>query len=261
MKLVILLKRSLYRIVLPLALALAVVLSAAAQQDELQLTFSRDFGYASGTGDIQGMFSMKVSGPPDLVKVIFLIDGEPIGEDTEPPFRIQFNTDNYALGSHTLSAVGYTTDGKELRSREYQRNFVSAEESWKAGMRIVGPLMALVLGITVLSIVLPLLLGRGKSKTIPLGAPRNYGLAGGAICPRCHRPFAMNLLGINLLTGRLDRCPHCGKWSVVRRASPAELKTAELAELEMGAASAQVQGQTEEEKLRKALDESRFQDY
>ncbi len=81
-------------------LALLLTFPVLAQSDsELQFSMSRDFGYASTNGkDIQGTFSMKVSGPEDLVKVIFFIDNAAIGEDTEAPFRFQFNTDNYPLG-------------------------------------------------------------------------------------------------------------------------------------------------------------------
>ena len=43
-------------------------------EDELLLSLSRDFGYSSGTGRIQGTFSMKASGPEDLERVVFYID-------------------------------------------------------------------------------------------------------------------------------------------------------------------------------------------
>jgi D-arabinose 1-dehydrogenase-like Zn-dependent alcohol dehydrogenase len=34
-----------------------------------------------------------------------------------------------------------------------------------------------------------------------LGAERDYGFRGGAICPKCHRPFAMHLWGLSLELG------------------------------------------------------------
>jgi hypothetical protein len=57
--------------------------------------------------------------------------------------------------------------------------------------------------------------------------PITYGLAGGAVCPKCGLPFSRSVFGLNLLVGKLSRCPHCGKWSVVGRASPEELAAAE----------------------------------
>ena len=57
--------------------------------------------------------------------------------------------------------------------------------------------------------------------------PITYGLEGGAVCPKCGLPFSRSIFSPNLLVGKLSRCPHCGKWSVVGRASPDELAAAE----------------------------------
>jgi hypothetical protein len=67
----------------------------------------------------------------------------------------------------------------------------------------------------------------------------------------------MHIWGFNLLAGKYDRCPHCGKWSLVRRVHPdilagaveafaadGESKTAPLAD--------------DPQSLSKRLDESRF---
>lgn len=230
-------------------------LIAYAQENQITLSFSRDFGYGAG-GDIQGLFSFRVAGPDELVRVEFFIDDQKIGEDTQAPFSLQFSTDNYALGEHTMSAIGYTADGKELPSNQYHRNFVSAEEGWKAALRIIGPVFGLVIAISLVSILGPVLMDRGK-KT-PLGAPRNYGFSGGAICPKCGRPFVLHVFKLNLLVGALDRCPHCGKFSLVRHASLADLRAAEAAELD--GSEPQVNGISEEEKLRKELESSKYQD-
>ena len=235
---------------------LGSTLSAAYAQDaQITLSFSRDFGYAAG-GEIQGLFSFRVKGPDDLARVEFYIDDQKIGEDTQAPFSFQFTTDNFALGEHTMSAIGYTTDGKELRSNQSHRKFVSAEASGKAAIRIIGPVLGLVIAISLISILGPIVMDRGK-KT-PMGAPRNYGVVGGAICPKCGRPFALHFVKLNLLIGALDRCPHCGKFSIVRHASMAELRAAEAAELE--GSEPLVNGLSEEEKLRKELESSKYQD-
>lgn len=228
---------------------------AYAQENQVTLGFSKDFGYAAG-GEMQGMFSFKAKGPENLVRVAFFIDGQKIGEDNEAPYSLQFSTDNFPLGEHTLSAIGYTSDGKELPSNQYHRTFVSAEAGWKAALGILGPVLGLVIAISLISIVGPMLMDRGK-KT-PLGSPRNYGFSGGAICPKCGRPFALHMFKLNLLVGSLDRCPHCGKFSIVRHASMAELRAAEAAELE--GSTPQVSEMSEEEKLRKELEGSKYQD-
>ncbi len=236
--------------------SLLVFTASLAQAEELTLSFSRDFGYSSGAGDIQGSFSMKVSGPDDLARVEFYIDETKIGEDTEPPFRIQFSTDNYPLGLHEMYAVGYTADGREYRSKVITANFVSADEGWQAALKIMIPMLIIVFGAILLSVVVPMLTGRGKRVEVPLGAERKYGIRGGGICPKCQRPFALPLFSMNLGFSKLARCPYCGKWSVVRALSLAKLRQAEQSELEQ--ARGQVAEISVEERLKKELDDSRY---
>ena len=248
-----------FRIALLFALTLSLLAAnaALAQTEELTLSFSRDFGYSSGTGDIQGTFSMKVGGPADLARVEFYIDDTKIGKDIESPFRLQFTTDNYPLGLHEMFAIGYTADGREYRSKVVTANFVSADEGWQAAGKIAIPLISVVFGAILLSVVVPMLIGRGKREELPLGAERKYGLRGGGICPKCKRPFALHLWGLNLGFSKLDRCPYCGKWSAVRALSLAKLRQAERAELEQ--AEGQVPEISEEDKLKKELDDSKYQ--
>lgn len=238
-------------------ISLIAVFAAQAQSDELTISFSRDFGYSSGGGDIQGLFSIKVSGPDTLTKVVFYIDDEVIGEDSEAPFKLQFNTDNYSLGQHAIYAAGTTSDGKELKTKTVHANFVSASEGNQAAMRILIPVLGIVLVAVLLAAVVPILTGR-KTVALEPGTPRTYTL-GGAICPKCQRPFAVHIYGVNLGLGKLDRCPYCGKWSVVRRTSLQNLRAAEEAELERAQETGQVQGMSEEEKLKKQLEDSKFQ--
>jgi hypothetical protein len=239
-------------------LFLAPLIGRFQESEELQLDLNRDFGYGGLNGDIQGRFSLVAAGPADLQRVVFLIDDQPIGEDSEPPFRLQFHTDNYPLGRHALSATGYTAGGRELHSRVFQRNFVAASEGWRAALSTGG----LIIGVAVVAVIIVSLITMIASRNqpaTPLGAPRSYGVFGGAICPKCGRPFALHVWKMNLLVGALDRCPHCRRWSIVRRAHPAALRAAEEAELEQ-AAEEPPPIVSEEERLRKLLDESRFDD-
>ena len=196
------------------------------------------FSIASQPAVVQRILQIRVEPPENLQRVVFLIDGQQIGEDAEAPFSIQFHTGNYALGVHMLSAAGYTSDGRELHSNEARREFVRADEGGKAALRIAGPIVGVTFGIILLSTLLPILMGRRIGSGIPLGAPRSYGMLGGTICPKCKRSFGIHIWGLNMLAGKLDRCPHCGRWSLVRRVSPEELKAAEAVELEMAGAGA-----------------------
>ncbi len=250
-------KKLTYMIVLILICQALAGPAAAQTEPELKLNLSRNFGFSSGTGKIQGDFSAKASGPDDLARVVFYIDDQVLGEVNQAPFNLRFNTDDYPQGLHTLYARGYTSAGRELRSNEVQAEFVSAEEGWQSAMQIMTPLL-LILGVVLVASVAVTLIGKRKYEHLPLGAPRNYGAAGGAICPRCQRPYPRNFLSPNMLVGKLERCPFCGKWAIVPAVPLETLRAAEQAELKD--AQVEAREESEEDRLRKDLDASRYQD-
>jgi DNA-directed RNA polymerase subunit RPC12/RpoP len=237
-------------------------IALAQSTDQLQLGLSRDFGYGGFGNDIQGLFTAKINNPPtNLTRVVFFIDSTSMGEDTTPPFSLQFNTDSYSLGAHTLSAVGYTSDGKEIESNKIQSQFVPASTGTQTIIKVVVPILGLVVLMMVVSFVLPMILNKGKMSNLPPGSQRNYGIGGGAICPKCGRPFPLRLWMLNLGLSKIDRCPYCGKWSFVRPSSLANLREAEAAELSQSQSGPTIGGETEAEKLKKDLDDSRYQDH
>ena len=248
-------KKNINVLLITILVSLAIISAVSAQSQELTLSLSRDFGYGGFNGDIQGTFSVKASGPANLEKVQFFLDETLLGEDTEAPFAIQFVTDNYPTGAHVLSAVGYTPDGKQLKSQTISALFVSKEEGSTAALKMVVPILAVVFGAIAISAVISIINVR-KGKKLPAGATRSYTFGGG-ICPKCKRPFGFQLLSLNMIGGKLTPCPHCGKWSIVRRASVSDLHAAELAELDTE--KVQIPEASEEEKLRKELDDSKYQ--
>lgn len=239
-----------FRVILLCALALLIATPIWAQDEGLKLSLSRDFGYGGFSGDIEGTFSFRASGPDSLREVRFYIDDQLVGSDTEPPWRYQFHTGDFPLGVHRLVAVGMTVDGAELRSNEIIREFVPASKSWDFIAKVVIPLILITLAVPAVMVILDRRRGGGQRKG-------SYGLAGGAVCPKCGYPFSRHIWAPNMGVAKFDRCPHCGKWSMVRRATPSELKAAEEAffgEPEEAAEDAL----TPEEKLRRQLEESRF---
>jgi len=230
------------------------------QDEQLQIRLSKDWGFSSGTGKIQGTFTIKATGPDDLARVVFYIDDQVLGEATESPFNLRFNTDNYALGAHTLLATGFTAAGSELISTTINVEIVTSDEGWKTAMNIITPMVVLILIAVGLAVLVPLIFTRGKKESLPPGAPRNYGYYGGAICPKCSRPFSRHIYGLNLGTHKFDRCPYCGKWSLVRRASKEELDAAETAEIEAAQAGTYKPEISEEDELRRELEDSRYED-
>jgi len=250
-------KKNIVAILITILVSLTFMSVVSAQSEELNLTLSRDFGSAGFNGEIQGIFSVKASGPANLKRVQFFLDETLLGEDTEAPFAIQFVTDNYPTGAHVFSAVGYTADGKQLKSQTINALFVSKEEGTTAALKMILPILAVVFGAMAIGAITTMINVR-KGKKLPAGATRSYTFGGG-ICPKCKRPFGFQLLGINMLVGRLTPCPHCGKWSIVRRASMSDLHAAEQAELDTE--KVQIPEASAEEKLRKELDDSRYQNH
>jgi hypothetical protein len=247
----------LFAVALSLTLGLALAGSASAQ-DQVRLSLNKAWGYSMG-GQIQGLFNLSVSAPVSATSVRFELDGEEIATVTQPPFSIQFNTDKYPQGVHQFSATVQTSGGQMLKSNVISAEFVSAEQGWQATQRIIIPLVAVVLLAMLIGFGGQFFLsGRGQQQQrMEPGAPRNYGVAGGAVCPKCGRPFARHFASPNLFLGKLERCPYCGKWSVVRAASREALAAAEAAEAR--AAQPSVPEPSPEEKLRRQIDESRYQ--
>ena len=230
--------------------------AVAQTNDTLTLSLRRDFGAGFGSS-IQGTFSFRASGPDNLVRVIFYIDDQVVGEASEAPFRLQFKTENYPLGVHTLHAVGITEDGRELTSNSISRNFISGSSANRAVFWMIVPIILLSLGGLLLS---SWIANRGqKAHSNPAVAAIN-GPAGGTICPKCSKPFARHIWGINLLTSKYDRCPHCGKWSLVRALPPDVLETAVIAMQQAEAAKNPAQPDTadSETSWHKRLDDSKF---
>ena len=119
-----------------LILLLSAIASASAQEEPppaLGLHLRRDWGYG-GIGEIEGNFTISVSGPADLVRVIFRLDDQVMADLTQPPWKLKFHTSQYSAESHSLYALGYTSDGRELRSSETRVRFLSSQQAGKAGL-------------------------------------------------------------------------------------------------------------------------------
>lgn len=219
----------------------------------LQLTVDRDFGFSMG-GRIQGKFTLKATGPENLTQVEFLIDDVVVSTDREPPFRYSFDTGEYDFGVHRILGVGTTALGEVLRSPVRTFEFVSVEEGLRGASRIVMPILIGTGALIILAVVGTMLIGRRK------GGPRigEYSAAGGALCPRCGLPYSRHVLSPNLLIGKLERCPHCGKWAIVRRASRESLEKAE-ARWADDEARGGLGIESEEDKLRRMIEDSRFE--
>lgn len=257
--------RDIFLLVIMLLLALPAAVQAQSSDDipEYLLHMRRDFGYGSNY-DVRGNFTITVQGPEGTIQsVTFYMDGQEIAQATAEPFKYSFNTNNYPPGWHDLTAVVETVDGRVIETRPVRKNFLTAEQESEALKRLLLPIGGIVALLMLIGVGSQFLLLRDPKRTAP-GAPRNYGIKGGTICPRCERPYPIHIWSINLIGGYLDRCDYCGKWAFVRRRSLADLKAAEEAEL-LAAKSGEsilpgAGARSEEEHLQKMIEESRYID-
>lgn len=247
------------RRLLPLLLvpiALAVPAAAAGAQTPaaaIELRIGKINGFNLG-GQIEGRFRLTASGPKSLRRVTFLIDGEPMGQISIPPFSLTFETGSYEIGRHVLTAVGEGASGAVLESNVLTVEFVTPEVGRNFTLRIVLPLVAIVALASVVAVVGPLLVGGDRRR----GRPGEYGLAGAAVCKGCGLPFSRHLITIRFFGVRLERCPHCGRWQFVGRAGMEELARAEL-RLADGGDQAPMPTE-DEDSLRRMIDDSRFEE-
>jgi len=244
-------------LLLLLLLSLLVPIPAYAQEEEGSITLNvrRIFGFRF-MNRIQGRYSFSVDGPDNLEKVEILMDGEVVYELMGSPFKVEFSTAEFAPGVHSFRAIGYTQDGKVLQSEKGEYTVLSAEEAQEGLGKYFLPI---IIGIIVLIAVAGMFSGliTGRRGKYRIG---EYGPAGGAVCKHCGFPFSRHVLSPNLVVGKLERCPNCGAVAIVRRGSPVELQEAEqrlLASLQ-GVQNDHVE--TEKDRLKRMIDDSRYED-
>lgn len=235
--------------------------SSGAQDDAFRLNVNRSYGYSSGS-QIRGLFKVSLIGTGDIRKTTFSIDRTVLAVVEKEPFEVSFQTRDYPAGWHTLQAVAETSDGVLHQTAERKFEFVSAEVESAAVQRILLPLFGGVfLFILVIIAIQVIIVGKSPTRKIPPGTRRRYGFKGGAVCPRCGRPFSLHWWSFNLVVKVYDRCDFCGGWSVVKPTRPDVLRKAEDAELEQtedSSESIQLKQDEAEAELRKKIEDSRF---
>ena len=240
------------KILLVMAVLLIPVTAFAAQDEtRLQLGLIRNFGYG-GLGKIQGNFTLKISNPPaGLSEVRFYLDGELLETVDTEPFNFKFHTSTFDNGEREMLAEGTLADGTILESNHISKVFLSSDQAWGETQQLIVPILIGTAVLTLLGVGVPML--ASKNKNFMLG---KYGPAGGVVCPRCELPFSRSAFSPNLLVGKLVRCPHCGKASILPRASSASLQEAESRYTRKDEPGVIRPGK---EDLQKQLDDSRFE--
>lgn len=247
------------RVFMLLVLVLIFALSfnaVLAQDSPFTLRIMRDWGYGNGA-DINGRMSLSVKGDQELIQqVTFFIDGEVMASLTAAPFKHQFDTNNFEPGLHRLTAEVKTTMGETYTTNGLVSNFLEKGEANQSMLKI----LLLIGGIVVASIGIQFLMQKNATKSTKYdeNGRVQYGVFGGAVCPRCGQPFNRSFFGINLVGVRLERCPHCGKLVAARRASPDQLEAAERKSRPEIVEQAPVKSDTE--KKQDMYDDSKYTD-
>ena len=117
----------------------------------------------------------------------------------------------------------------------------------------------LIIAIIVVVVIFRLIVPVMRRSDAGSHVPGQYSLAGGAVCSRCDLPYSRKTFSPNLLVDKLERCPHCGKIAVVRRASAAALEVAEVRFAAGSQADAPHPEKSQAESLGRHLDDSRFE--
>lgn len=209
-----------------LALLLLMVMSAGfktvnAQDDSpYTLKLRRDWGYGSGM-DIQGRMSLSVNGDESQVAAVtFYLDQQVLAEVKQEPFKVSFSTDDYASGVHELSATVLSKAGESFAVKPLMVNFLSSSEAGEKTTK----LLVIVGGLVAVSLLVSFLLS-SRQKGQPGKA--SAGVHGLAVCKQCGQTFPRSFFGMNMVVGKFERCPHCGKWQITRRASDFEIALAD----------------------------------
>lgn len=134
------------------------------------LSVQRTFGYAAG-GQIRGSFRLSVVGDVgNIQQVVFLLDGQLIGNVTESPFQLDIHTQDYLEGTHTLSAEVTTMDGSVQVAQGGTFDFVSASQQWAGVMKIIIAIGLILVAIVGIGFLFTYLITGKTVKDLPLGA-------------------------------------------------------------------------------------------
>jgi uncharacterized C2H2 Zn-finger protein len=175
-----------------MALALCASFFAATEVSAtptISLSLTRTNGYSWGN-DINGHFSLSAHVSSDVVRVEFYLDDALQFTATGSSFSWAFDTNDYPLGQHNITAVAYDSAGQQASSSVLSKNFVEMPVSFYF-------ILILVVGVAVVISVVAVFYARKKS--------------GFTKCPNCGYVFRRQYGWIHLGTVYRNICPKCGK--------------------------------------------------
>ncbi len=134
----------LFSLILLVTIVTVPILVAEAKPT-ISVSLYKDNGYGLGN-DMAGLWTLKTTASDDTAYVEFYLDNQLQLNDTSAPYSWQFNTEDYPIGEHTLSALAYDTSG-ESEVSTVTRNFV--ENTTNSVVIIVIVIAAVVVAVAV----------------------------------------------------------------------------------------------------------------
>ncbi len=128
-----------------LVIIVAVPLLVADAKPTISVSLYKDNGYGFGD-DMAGLWTLKTATSDDTAYVEFYLDNQLHLNDTTAPYSWQFNTEDYPIGEHTLSALAYDASG-ESEVSNVTRNFM--ENTTSSVVIIVIAIAAVVVAVAV----------------------------------------------------------------------------------------------------------------
>lgn len=242
-------RRFSFVLIMLMILAGSWIRPAFCQAEDAAWTVSmrRDWGYGMGS-DRQGRMTLLLNG--DLAKVtrvVYRMNGRIVADLSASPFHFSFNTNDYDSGITRIFAEVTTQDGTMVQTATVVFNFLSSDQANRTTYKLIGSIVALTLLLTIVSFAVA---SRKREN-----AGKSGGLLGIAVCKNCRQTFPRSFFGFNIVVGKYERCPHCGKWQVTLPATPQELAAADR-ENQPQSADPHPASSDEEE----LLEESRYSD-
>ena len=221
-------------------------------RDTIAVGFDTEF-WIWRTGKDPGKFHIKDFKSTSWIEGGAILYGwEFVGNSGTEPFNYKFHTSDFEDGEREMYAEGTLADGTILESNHISKVFLSSDQAWGETQQLIVPILVGTAVLTLLGVGVPML--ASKKKSFVFG---KYGPAGGVVCPRCELPFSRSVFSPNLLAGKLVRCPHCGKVSILPRASSSSLQEAESRYTRKDEPGMIHHGK---EDLQKQLEDSRFEE-
>jgi hypothetical protein len=170
-----------------------VFISQVWAEPTISLSIDKTSGYNTpGNTEINGYFTVYASTSSDVERVEFYLDNVLQYNDTNSPFDWHFDTNDYALGQHNITAVAFGTSGQQI-SASLSTNIVDVPILWTTIVPIL-----LVVGSIALVLLSVWFFRKGYRSND---------------CPKCGYSAPQQFYFIHFgLRNYLKRCPQCGKF-------------------------------------------------